>query len=634
MRNFACAWLASSKIQDLGVKMSKERSSKQFTRGGQIAFHDLRMFFQINKNLFQIHVLIVLVLTLGLTWSFTSGEKMRITASYQYAKMMAGFGAKNSIRVPVYGKIYSLPVKTIATHPYFRTTANGFVQSLLRSFCMAMCAALLLSVGLGYFFIRKGKNKTQDVFVRGSTIAKPNDVKKLIIENNEASHLTLDGFPLIDGAEVQHFLIHGTIGTGKSQLIMKLLDQLRANGDRVIIYDKGCSFTNTYFDESKDVLLNPYDERCANWHLWHEAPKDADLENLADSLIPMEGESQPFFVHAARAVFSATAAKMRHDSDCSLKKLLQFLLTGEFKQMEPYLAGTPAATLMSDKVEKMAISVRSIITAYVRCLQSLGGIEESGKKSFCIRDYILDEYAQGWLFISSNGEKQKSLKPLMSMWLSIAALTLLSLPEDRNRRIWFVCDELPSLQKLPFLGETIAEVRKFGGCFILGMQNFSQLAKVYGRNGAGEIFDLLNTRFFFRSPSYEMARLVSSELGNEELEEVKESTSYGANSIRDGVSLSKNRTSRSLIEYSEIMELKDLSCYARLPGNYPITKLTLKLEKRVQKAQGFIERELPEERVKSDSQVFCDSQSDVSSPNIMEKLNLKEKKEPDIEFFV
>ena len=82
------------------------------------------------------------------------------------------------------------------------------------------------------------------------------------------------------------------------------------------------------------------------------------------------------------------------------------------------------------------------------------------------------------------------------------------------------------------------------------------------------------------------------------------------------------------------MELKDLSCYARLPGNYPITKLTLKLEKRVQKAQGFIERELPEERVKSDSQVFCDSQSDVSSPNIMEKLNLKEKKEPDIEFFV
>ena len=66
-----CNTVENSSAKSKGVKMSKERSSKQFTRGGQIAFHDLRMFFQINKNLFQIHVLIVLVLTLGLTWSFT-----------------------------------------------------------------------------------------------------------------------------------------------------------------------------------------------------------------------------------------------------------------------------------------------------------------------------------------------------------------------------------------------------------------------------------------------------------------------------------------------------------------------------------------------------------------------------------
>jgi type IV conjugative transfer system coupling protein TraD len=583
--------------------MNNDKSAKQFTRGGQIAFHDVRMFFQINKTLIRIHLIVLFLLAGGLMWTFTSAELFKVTAAYHYSKLVSDFGVTNTINVPVQGRSYALPVNVIAKHPYFQNSAHTFKKNLLDSFLKSMVLSLLMSIGLGFYFVRKGRKKANDVFIRGGSLADVKTVKKLIIQNNEASPLTLDGLPLIKNAEVQHFLVHGTIGMGKSQLIMKLLDQLRARGDRVIIYDKGCSYTSIYFDETKDVLLNPYDDRCANWSLWLEAQKDADLENLAESLIPIEGESQPFFIHAARAVFSATASKMRQDSDCSLKKLLQFLLTGEFSQMEPYLAGTPAATLMSDKVEKMAISVRSMITTYVRSLQSLRGLEESDKQPFCIRDYILNEETDGWLFISSNGEKHNSLKPLMSMWLSIASLSLLSLPESLNRRVWFICDELPSLHQLPFLSSTLAEVRKFGGCFILGMQNFFQLSQVYGNRGAGAIFDLLNTRFFFRSPSAEMAKRVSIELCNEELEEVKESTSYGANSIRDGVSLSSNRTSRPLVDYSEIMKLKILSCFARMPGDYPITKIDLKLNKRSEKAQGFIERELPVDPQNNES--FC-----------------------------
>ncbi|HAU2100667.1 TPA: type IV secretion system DNA-binding domain-containing protein, partial [Legionella pneumophila] len=199
--------------------------------------------------------------------------------------------------------------------------------------------------------------------------------------------------------------------------------------------------------------------------------------------------------------------------------------------------GTAAATLVSNKIEKTAISIRSVITTYLKSMQSLNGLDESGKPSFSIRDYLLNKDLEGWLFISSNGEQHKSLKPLISMWIAMASLTLLSLPEDANRRIWFICDELPSLHKLPLLGETIAEVRKFGGCFLLGMQSFSQLEKVYGRSGAAEIFDLLNTRAFFASPSHEMAQLVSKELGDEEIDDTRENYSYGANSIRDGISL-------------------------------------------------------------------------------------------------
>jgi type IV secretory pathway TraG/TraD family ATPase VirD4 len=131
---------------------------------------------------------------------------------------------------------------------------------------------------------------------------------------------------------------------------------------------------------------------------------------------------------------------------------------------------------------------------------------------------------------------------------------------------------------------------------------------------------LLNTRFFFRNPSAEMAKFVSVELCNEELEEVKESTSYGANSIRDGVSLSSNRTSRPLVDYSEIMRLKILTCFARMPGEYPITKLELKLNKRPEKSKGFIERELPVEAQNNDSyQLNFGTDSSPQSSELIKK---------------
>lgn len=443
------------------------------------------------------------------------------------------------------------------------------------------------------YFIYRGKVQTQNQFIRGASLVPSETLKKQIIKQRKASDLHLDGFPLLQGSEVQHLLVHGTVGMGKSQFIMKLMDCLRARGDRVIVYDKGCTFTQAYFQEGHDVLLNPFDARCANWDLWLEAPKDELLENMAESLIPMHGENDPFWVNAARTVFACLASQMREDKERSLSKLLGLLVTGEFSELEPYLNGTAAATLVSNKIEKTAISIRSVITTYLKSMQSLSGLDESGKPSFSIRDYLLNKDLEGWLFISSNGEQHKSLKPLISMWIAMASLTLLSLPEDANRRIWFICDELPSLHKLPLLGETIAEVRKFGGCFLLGMQSFSQLEKVYGRSGAAEIFDLLNTRAFFASPSHEMAQLVSKELGDEEIDDTRENYSYGANSIRDGISLGKNRITRPLVTYPEIMGLDPLTCYLRLPGQYPITKLELLYQKRSAKASGFLPRTLP-----------------------------------------
>lgn len=575
--------------------MREEPNFKHYTRGGQISFHNLRMWDQITKTLVWVCLFLWVVFTGLMTWLVTSSEKLYQAIAYYYACFLDFVGQKHVFTIPFHGKDYRQTVETILRYPYYKENAAHMVNLTGKSALAAFVLSCLLGLCFAFYFIRRGKAQRANQFIRGSSIDSSENVAKQIMKKKAYSDITVDGFPLVANSEVQHLLVHGTVGTGKSQLIMKVMDALRRRGDRVIVYDKGCAFIPHYFDANSDVILNPFDERCPNWDMWREAPRDTDFENMAESLIPMHGESDPFWVNAARTVFSSCASKMRQDKDRSIEKLLKLLLTGEFAHLEEYLQGTAAATLVSGKIEKTAISIRSVITTYLKSLKTLSGLDSEDAAPFSIRDYILNENHNGWLFISSNGEQHKSLKPLMSMWLAMASLTLLSLPPDASRRIWFICDELPSLHKLPLLGEIIAEVRKFGGCFLLGMQSFSQLTKVYGQaGGAKELFDLLNTRFFFRSPSADMARLVASELGEEEIDESRENYSYGANSIRDGISLGNQRVTRSMVSYAEIMELKDLSCFVRLPGNYPVTKLELKPESRAHQVIGFIERDIPQ----------------------------------------
>src|SRR5205823_3510119 len=58
--------------------------------------------------------------------------------------------------------------------------------------------------------------------------------------------------------------------------------------------------------------------------------------------------------------------------------------------------------------------------------------------------------------------------------------------------------------------------------------------------------------------------------------------------IRDGISIGRQKTTQSIITYSEIIGLPDIQCFLRLPSNYPIVKLHLKFEKRQAIAPHFL----------------------------------------------
>ncbi len=480
-------------------------------------------------------------------------------------------------------------------------------------------AAIVSMMGISFWLRRRGVAQTEDVPVKGDEFASKEVTKARIIKAKSNSDLTLGGLPLIKNSETAHFIFHGTVGSGKSNAIKELLDQIRRRGDRAIIYDKSCNFVEEFYCPQSDVLLNSLDVRGRHWLLWQECRDSADFDSYAAAQIPMPLSTQdPFWIHAARTIFSAAAFEMRHDPDRNVMKLLRYLLTADLDVLQKYLKGTEAETLVSEKIEKTAISIKSVLATYLKSMKYI----QDEENPFSIREWIQNEKANNWLFITSLADRHETLKPLISAWLDIAVNALMSLPPSQDRRIWLILDELPSLQQLPYLTSTLSESRKFGGCIVIGAQNYAQIEKIYGASGAREISALLNTRFMFRQPDPEMAKWSAANFGESITVEVREGISYGANTHRDGISINRVETRKPLVSYSEMMSLGNLHSFVRLPGKFPIAPVDFIYKERQKKNAGFILRHIDDTGMREIDEII----ERCEKPQVIAKSNTNKPK--------
>ena len=481
------------------------------------------------------------------------------------------------------------------TDPYMAWVGEKLLSNI--QYMAIGCGVFVTCCYLGatWYIGRVGKRESEDEYLSGMQLTEDiGKVNRLLKSTGQSSDLAVGGLHLLMNAEVMNMLIHGTIGVGKSTIMRHLMTYIRARGDRAIIYDSGGTFIESHYNPKTDFILNPHDERCANWQLWDECEDVTDYENLSGSLIPIEGDSDPFWVSSSRTIFADTAMRMASDPDRNIEKFLMVLLSLDMKSLREYLKKTPSANLVEEKIEKTAISIRSVVTNYAKSLRFLQGLDKSGKPSFTIKSWMLDEeYDHSWLFISTIARQRPSVRPLISMWLSLATMYLQSMGENSERRVWFLYDEIANLQKIPEFNGVLAEGRKFGGCFVIGIQNMPQLINIYGQQVAKSIFDLLNTRFYGRSPSSEVATMVETDLGTQRRREARVQNSYGLDQVRDGISIGKDKVKEPIVDYTEIMRLSNLKFYVRMPADdIPVVKLALKYKPYAKKHQNVLPRNI------------------------------------------
>ena len=368
---------------------------------------------------------------------------------------------------------------------------------------------------------------------------------------------------------------------------------MRSRKQKAIVYDCDGTYISSYYRTGKDLILNPLDQRSPIWNIWQECRDSADFEAFAESLMPLHlANTDPFWINAARTIFATAAFALREkEKTPTTRKLLAALLTESLDGIKELVKNTVAESLVSEKIEKTALSVKATLSTHCKSLLYLKD-ETDNSELFSIRKWVRDNENDNWLFIATNKEKVPALRPLISAWLDVAVRSVLSLPKSFDRRLWFFMDELPSLHQLPSLKEVLAEGRKFGACFAATIQDIHQLRIIYGREATEALLSLFNTKLCFRTGSTESAEWAERAMGSHEVIDMREGYSYGANDMRDGVTLNQERRKEPIVMGAEFLELDKLEAYLRLPGNFPVAKIKFAIKRRLETEVALIEREM------------------------------------------
>lgn len=576
-----------------------EQSSRlrDITRGGQILIHSFRMFGQVLKT--------ALMCSLGLFIALFIWLASQKTTEYE--RYILGQTIEAHLKVMLNEEAYNVVKNPKGVHPpHVQINSAQFLQMPLAiryvdhclegffwAFKWSFGLSILSLVFVLWFLMYQGRRHHICTEVSGQARVSPKELKQLLKREKEDSDLTLAGIPLAKNSETQHILLAGTTGSGKSVAMQQLMDQVRQKRQKAVVFDIDGALIAHYYRPDKDIILNPLDERCLPWNIWQECRDRADYESDAHSLMPLHlSGSDPVWIHGAHNIFSSVAQALAVRNQKQNKLLLEYLFTEQLESLSLLVAGTPAESLVSEKIEKTALSLKMTLSTYCKSLSYLR--DDTEGPLFSIRRWIEAEEQDTWLFIATDERRIDALRPLLSLWFDVAAKSVLTLSPFSERRLWFFIDELPELQRLPSLKVLLQRGRKYGACFVGSIQDVHQFHSVYGRDDAKTLASLFNTKLFFRNQEPASKQWMAEVMDDLEFLEKKEGFSYGANDMRDGVSIHQERRRESVIKASEFSCLKNLQAFLKLQGNWPVTQIEFKYKKRVHWQPYFIPREVEE----------------------------------------
>lgn len=555
-------------------------------------------------------LLMVALILFCISFYVSFDYKTDVTVRYTLAKFMCGSGYPGAeLKLPVNGEFVSYSAIDIYHNSVVRNIAGAEFSKLGWKLLQVFLAAFLLYP----FIINKFKNRSQEQsnkrYIRGAKLDSSFDYVEQAKRNKDVLDLPLGTIKQPKSAEPKHLVMIGSPGSGKTVAFSDILERLIERNEKGIIYDTKGDYLAKFYDPGRgDRIFNPLDPRSLQWNIFDEIKYSTDVQTISQSQIPPPiTQNEPFWQNGARAVFSGIVHGLYTEGQRSNAAIWDKVVSdgkiicNDLLKTEEGRAGHK---FIENPESNQALGILAVLMEHTQCFQYMAKMESG----FSIRDWLYDDTQKGFIFVTSYSDIKDTLRPILSLFIDLIARKLTSMPDDYYRRIFFLLDEFPSLQRMMSVVDLITMARSKGGSCYIGAQDFGQLDKLYTPNTRQTIMSGCGTHLYF-NVSDQAAKIVSENIGQTEYIEYLKSNTIGGKYLPEN--LNPNKKKEPLFLPSDISNLKDLNGILKT-RNYNFLKTTFKYKKYPGKVDPFVLRDdLLMENMKKQEENIADLKKDA-----------------------
>lgn len=510
-------------------------------------------------------------------------QTMQAAGTYAVAKSKLWFShgtvVDPAITISQDGQAYAVPARAVVAYRYYSVAARSTLGYATWGCWLGFSGWLASLILFRGAIARRRERALQDRVVAGTLVTTEKQLTKLTGAEADARALAVGTVPIPNRLETRHMAMIGTTGSGKTTALRQLLDGIEVRGEAALVYDTSGEFVAHYYrPERGDVILNPFDARCAYWSPFAEIAHPADADRIAHQLITETGQhDSDVWLDTSRILVANLIRALWREGKCTLPDLLNALQDRTKDDLKVWLAGSSSARTFADDADRATGSVLFMLSKAANLIQFLR-TEDSGGSPFAFRDSIhgLDRRngARPWIFVPRKEDYFEASKPLLACWLECAASAVLGLSPSPDRRIWFVLDELADLPRVDNLARLLPEGRKFGAAVVLTFQALGQMRHRYGPQIAESMLGCCNTKLFLQTIDAETRAWASQTIGECEVEIQTMTDALAEGDEKPRTTLGKIRKMRPAILESEL-RLPKFEGYLLFPDSLPVARIRL-----------------------------------------------------------
>jgi hypothetical protein len=360
--------------------------------------------------------------------------------------------------------------------------------------------------------------------------------------------------PLGREREARHFLILGSVGGGKTQTMLHLIDEALARKDGVLVLDTKGDMMGGLPAQGEPLLVAPHDRRSLVWDVAADCSVKQDARELAARFIPPS--SDPMWSQAAQEIFVACIVHLQatRGQDWGWPDL-EAVVTADIDQLTAHARDhNPNALRLLDQPDsKTTLSILTTFQTHMRIVSVLAEAwpdPSAGRLS--IRAWLHNPTPYRPLILQHDPGYPELSRIWIGCMLGLLASAVGSptLTESRERRVWLFLDEFPQLPPIKQFPTFLELGRSKGIAVVIGAQDTAQIRAVYGADQAKSWFGMTGTKIITRINASEAAEDISRLIGEQEVERRTQSATRasGKTSITESI----QREVRRVVTASEL----------------------------------------------------------------------------------